>query len=667
MGVPFFLSFTVMLALRSLHSFTPPASPISAPAQPPEVTVPTHGSLKGTPGLSIVKISPTTAALVSPDMNTIEWPEPRTPKAEMGIEQLPNAKLKWMLDAKFGMFIHWGLYAGLGHGEWAMYNESIPAAKYRVLAFPESNEKYFSADHYDPKEWALLARDAGMKWMCLTTRHHDGFALFDSKHPNAFTSMQTLHRDLVAEYVKAFRKAGLKVGIYYSPLSWRYPGYFDWTGKDCKPNKLGFVTNPAHKENARVMKEENYANVHRLLTAYGKIDDIFWDGGWLGLQGTDAGAAFFHEPGRFLDPNNPWPIGARYLDREAGTKKPLGIMGMVRKYQPDAITNPRYGWMGDITEEEGGAPITGPMRTSLVYEKCLTMQSGGWGYNKEAVERRQFLTSEEIIRYLADCVVRNMVLMVNVAPDRHGVIPALCQDRLREVGQWLSRVGESVYNTRSGPWNPKDGQYGFCYRGDTLYVHILKDYAGDSFTIPPVGILNPRRAYAVYDKKPLPLALLQDRSITITGIDRAQSPADTILAIQFDSPVMAHAWRKIDDTDTRITYNGLWDVYEGNPGYGHTEHYSFAAGATAVYHFRGSAARFYGYTRKDLGKIDVLVDGVKKTTIDCYARDARYNILLYQTARLSPGSHTLVIRVNGARNPASTGNQVICDAFASCE
>ena len=120
-----------------------------------------------------------------------------------------------------------------------------------------------------------------MKWMCLTARHHEGFCLFDSPYPGAFTSMQTLHRDLVAEYVTACRAAGLKVGLYYSPLSWRYPGYYDVTGKDCQPNKFGFITDPTHVENARLMKEENYVNVKKLLTGYGKIDYIFWDGaGW---------------------------------------------------------------------------------------------------------------------------------------------------------------------------------------------------------------------------------------------------------------------------------------------------------------------------------------------------------------------------------------------------
>ena len=114
-------------------------------------------------------------------------PEPavRVPQASMGITQLSDEKMQWFLDAKFGMFIHWGLYSGVGRGEWVMQNEGIPPEKYRQYAYPESGDAYFDAADYHPEAWAQLAKDAGMKWMCLTTRHHEGFCLFDSPHPNA--------------------------------------------------------------------------------------------------------------------------------------------------------------------------------------------------------------------------------------------------------------------------------------------------------------------------------------------------------------------------------------------------------------------------------------------------------------------------------------------------
>ena len=480
--------------------------------------------------------------------NAIEAPEQsisrvvRVPKTSMGISQLPNEKLDGLQDAKFGMFIHWGLYAGPGRGEWVMEKEGISPEKYRQYAFPESGNDYFDANKYDAKEWAQLAKDAGMKWMCLTARHHDGFSLFDSPHPNAFTSVQTLHRDLVAEYVKACRDAGLKVGIYYSPLSWRYPGYYDVTGTNCLPNKFGYTTVSSHLENARLMKEENYVNVKKLLTSYGKIDHIFFDGGWLGQKGSDAAAAFFHEPGMYLDPANRWPIPKEYQDIEEGTGKGLGIMGMVRKYQPDAITNERYGWIGDMLDEEGPKETTGKIRNSVFYNKCLTIQQNGrWGYQADIIAKGQIMTRDQLVRYLANCVVRNMTLMVNVGPDRHGVIPELEQQRLREMGAWLSKMGEAIYGTRGGPWEPVDKQYGYCYKGSTVFVHLLADYHGTTFVIPPLNGLRVKRVYEVYTGKSLDFE--GESSVTVRNLDRTSSPADSVIAVEYNDKIQT-IWAK---------------------------------------------------------------------------------------------------------------------------
>jgi alpha-L-fucosidase len=465
----------------------------------------------------------------------------RVPETQMGITQLPNEKLDWMLNDKFGMFIHWGLYSVPGKGEWYMENQGIPPGKYRQYAYPQDGDAYFDASEYHPEAWAKLAREAGMKWMCLTARHHDGFCLFNSPYPNAFTSMQTLHRDLVAEYVKACRGAGLKVGIYYSPLSWRYPGYYDVTGTDCQPNKFGYHTDAAHKENARLMKEENYVNVKTLLTAYGQIDHIYWDGGWLAQKGSDADAAFFHEPGKYLDPTNKWPIDAKYYDIEEGTGRPLGIMGMVRKYQPNAITNLRYGWMGDVIEEEGPRETVGPIRSSTICDKNLTMQMGGWGYNADSVAQGKVMTRDLLVRYLANCVVRNMTFLVNVAPDRHGVIPQLEQDRLLEMGAWLSKMGEGIYGTRGGPWQPVDKQYGYCFKGPVIYVHLLSNYVGTTFIIPRLRNLRVTKVYDVYTGRPL--SYEGDGQITIRNIDRTSSPADSIVAVEYNADIRS-VWGK---------------------------------------------------------------------------------------------------------------------------
>jgi alpha-L-fucosidase len=216
-------------------------------------------------------------------------------------------------------------------------------------------------------------------------------------------------------------------------------------------------------------------------------------------------------------------------------------MGMVRKYQPDAITNLRYGWIGDIIEQEGPAETTGPIRSSQICDKNLTMQGGGWGYNAKAVATGNIMTRDQLIRYLANCVVRDMTFLVNVGPDRHGVIPDLEQKRLREMGAWLDKMGDAVYGTRGGPWQPVDRQYGYCYKGSTVYVHLLKDYTGDTFKIPPLGSLRVKQATDVYTGKPL--VFDGDRDITIHGIDRTESPADSVVAVQYDADIQS-VWKK---------------------------------------------------------------------------------------------------------------------------
>jgi alpha-L-fucosidase len=410
--------------------------------------------------------------------------------------QQPNEKVKWLLDARFGMFIHWGLYAGPAKGEWYMENSAVPIEEYRKLAYPESGDEYFSADKFNADEWAALAKAAGMKYMCLTAMHHDGFALFDSRYINAFTSKQTLNRDFVKEYTDACRKAGLKVGLYKTLINWRYPGYFDVSGMGAKKNNWGYVTDISHKENAREMKEGLYYDVKKLMTDYGKIDLIFWDGGWLGQQGTDADAAYFWEPGKYLDTTNQWPINKFFQDTDPATGKPLGIMGIVRKYQPDIVVNPRSAWMGDYMSEEGGAPITGPVRSKEIWQKCMTL-GGAWGYTAAMEDSTKLISFNQLKRMLADVVIRNMSLLLNVGPDRHGVISRPVTHLLQQTGNWLHDREEAVYGTFGGPWNPKDGQYGFAYRDSTIYVFLLDNFKSNAITLPAIN--KGQRVMKVYE------------------------------------------------------------------------------------------------------------------------------------------------------------------------
>jgi alpha-L-fucosidase len=443
---------------------------------------------------------------------------------DFGITQQDDPAMQWFMDAKFGMFLHWGIYAASGRGEWFFEKDAMPLAQYQKYATNQGDGVYFDAKNYKPAEWAKIAKDSGMKYMCLTARHHDGFALFDSRHPNAFTSVQTLQRDLYAEYVQACRTAGLRVGLYYSPINWRYPGYYDVWGTNCLPNKWNYQTDPAHKENARVMKEEVYEQVRTLFRNYGPFDYVFWDGSWLAQKGTDRDGAFFWEPGLYRDPANAWPVADEFNDLDA-TGRPLGLMGIARKYSPNVICNNRSGWIGDFAVDEGGKPVTGPVR-SYYWEKCLNLNKTSWGYN----EKQRLMTYEEIVRYLVDVVARNGNLLLNFGPDRHGKIPESHAALTGQVGTWLKQVGDSIYGTRGGPWNPVDGQYGFTYKPGKYFVHLLPAFVGTEFTTPviPEQVTGCRD---LFTGKKLNYTVVADGRLRISGLDRTAHPADTVVLI----------------------------------------------------------------------------------------------------------------------------------------
>jgi alpha-L-fucosidase len=337
--------------------------------------------------------------------------------------QLSDADLKWWRDAKFGMFIHWGLYAITGKGEWHMHNEKIPAVEYAKLA------DQFHPTKFNARDWARLAKEAGMKYGVLTARHHDGFSLWDSPGSwGNFTSAATAaRRDFIRDYADAFRAEGLGVGIYYSPMDWRFPAYFH-------PREM--------PENAEAMKQQCYDQIRELMSNYGKIDVLWYDGGWLAHQGTNKDAAWLWEP--------------------------LKLNKMVRDLQPTVVISPRSGWEGDFVCEEGEKPITGPIREQL-WEKAMRINTRGWGYTEE----EDLLPVEDLLEHLVNAICRNGNLLLNVGPDTDGVIPETQAARLRTMGQWLRHCGEAVFGTRPGPFQPVEGLYGSTCRPGTVYVHVL--------------------------------------------------------------------------------------------------------------------------------------------------------------------------------------------------
>jgi alpha-L-fucosidase len=351
---------------------------------------------------------------------------------------LPAKDMEWWQDAKFGMFIHWGLYAIPATGEWTMFRQKIPAEEYAKLA------DEFIPKHFDARRWARIARQAGMNYMVLTARHHDGFALWDSpaSYQGYCSGRSAAKRDFVAEYVQACREAGLGVGLYYSPMDWRFPGYF-------KPKELA--------ANAALMKQQCYGQMNELMTNYGRIDILWYDGSWLSHDGTDADAAWLWEP--------------------------LKLNSMVRKHQPGIVINPRSGWQGDFKVQEGGKPITGPI-IGTPWEKCLNLNKSSWGYN--SVQR--LMTPQEVVRFLIDTAGRGGNLLLNVGPDRDGVIPPSHVAVLKEVGNWLGAYGTGIYGTKAGPFQPKDGVYSSTHKGNRIHIHVqITGADAADVSLPPIN------------------------------------------------------------------------------------------------------------------------------------------------------------------------------------
>jgi alpha-L-fucosidase len=391
--------------------------------------------------------------------------------------RLSDEAMQWWQDAKLGLFIHWGLYSLLGRGEWVMHNEQIPAQEYARLA------DQFNPRGFDAAQWAEIALNSGAKYSVMVARHHDGFALWDSPASyTGFTSARhAAQRDFIREYADAFQKAGLYTGLYYSLMDWRFPGYFDPRGLP---------------ESAALMKAQCYAQVEELLTRYGKIDLLWYDGAWLAHQGSDAQAAWLWDPVR--------------------------LNQMARRYQPGIVINERSGWEGDIETDEGTHVPLGPVMP-IRWEKCFTLLHS-WSYNADGY----VMPYEEVLPLLVNTWVRGGNVLLNVGPNPDGVIPPEQTAVLEKIGAFLRANGDAVYATRPGPFQPVDGVYGATFRGTVIYLHILDCDAFSNLSLPPLQ-QNILACIANGDDS---IPFIQDEhGIHFQVPDRCRQPIDTVISL----------------------------------------------------------------------------------------------------------------------------------------
>ena len=406
-----------------------------------------------------------------------------------------DERLSWWREARFGMFIHWGLYSIPGRGEWVQWNEQIPVNEYAKLA------DQFNPTHFDPNAWADTAKAAGMKYVVLTSRHHDGFCLFDDR-PNNFTSVKTAaKRDFVAPYAEALRKAGLRVGLYYSPLDWRYPGFFF-------PD--------LQRQNAEAMRDQYHRQMHELLSNYGKLDVVWFDGGE-----TD-----------WLNFNADWGPGPYWHKRSADQHYRGGfswhhdkVYEMLRRLQPQAIINGRADMPEDFHSREGDGSL-GSFDDQHPWELCTTL-AGAWGWQPDQPVR----SFKSCIQLLAKTAGRDGNLLLNVGMRPDGQIDPPQVARLREVGDWLAKFGESIYATRGGPFIP--GDYGAStFHDDKIYLHIL-NWTGDKLTLPPL----PAKVVSATVLTGGQASVTQNDAQLEVYVDAAHhSDVDTVIRLQIDRP-----------------------------------------------------------------------------------------------------------------------------------
>ena len=413
--------------------------------------------------------------------------------APMVTDKNAAARIQWWRDAKFGLFMHWGVYSIPGRGEWVQWQEQIPVDEYAKLA------DQFHPDKFDPDQWAAIAKDAGMKYTVLTARHHDGFALFDDPG-SSFTAMKSAaHRDFVADYVKAVRKAGLRVGLYYSPLDWRYPGFF-FPG--------------IYKPNAEELRDQYHRQLNELASHYGKLDILWFDGGggdWLGFGGVTFKGSWQSRP-----KNQHYSGPFSWQDEEA--------VNNLRQLQPSVIINDRTDAAADFRSREGDGRL-GDFENGYPWELCTTLTEGAWGYVPDA----KIKSLDRLIRLLVSAVGRDGNFILNVGPQPDGQISPAYAARLHEMGEWLHQYGESIYATRGGPYLP--GDFGVStYRDKTIYLHILNP-AGAPLTLPAL----PAKVLSCSTLTGGKASCKQsDNGVEVT-LDGNPSTIDTIVVMKLDS------------------------------------------------------------------------------------------------------------------------------------
>ena len=401
------------------------------------------------------------------------------------------AARKHFQDSKFGIFLHWGLYAMLATGEWTMTNNNLNYKEYAKLAGG------FYPSRFSAKEWVSQIKASGAKYICFTTRHHEGFSMFKTKYSDYnVVDASPFKRDIVKELADECHRQGIDIHFYYS--------HIDWQREDAPLGRTGLGTGrPVEKQNWDSYYTFMNNQLTELLTNYGKVGAIWFDGWW----------------DQDINPSFDWRLPEQYA--------------LIHRLQPACLIGnnhhqtPFEGEDFQMFERdlpgENTAGLSGQSISQLPLETCETM-NGMWGYK---ITDQNYKSTKTLIHYLVKAAGRNANLLMNIGPQPDGCLPAVAVQRLKEMGEWMKTYGETIYGTRGGRVSPRD--WGVTTEKDNkIFVHILN--LKDRSLFLPVTDKNAKRAVDYVSRKAVKMQKCQG-GVLIT-LDSVPTDVDKVVEIQ---------------------------------------------------------------------------------------------------------------------------------------